>query len=305
MSKFDAPYRLPALIFFTAFLATSSGAAPTQASPTPSTSAQPPAAAPAQPTPDPPVQTQSAPAQSDPAGPAPTATTLPAANSQLRYVVTAPPPTPEQIGDSLSVRQRYQAAIEAYSKVDPITAPVWNKMGIAYQMMFAVKDAIRCYNASLKLDPRNAQVMNNLATVYDSQKQYGMAEKMYRKALKLDPKSALIHRNLGSNFMAQHKYKKGQEAYRAAISLDPQIFTSHSGASVQNPAPAQDRGALHYYMARGCVSAGNSECAIQNLRLALNEGYTNARKIAADESFAALRELPGFQQLLASQTMPQ
>ncbi len=46
-------------------------------------------------------------------------------------------------------------------------------MGIAYQMMFNVKDATRCYNASLKLDPKNPQVLNNLATVYDSQKQYG------------------------------------------------------------------------------------------------------------------------------------
>lgn len=300
MSKFDAPYRLPALIFFTALLAASSGAAPPQESPGPAASAQVPAGAPA-----PSAQTQAAPAQPDPASPSSTTKTVPGANSPLTYVVTAPPPTPEQIGDSLSVRQRYQAAIAAYSKADPMTAPIWNKMGIAYQMMFAVKDAIRCYTASLKLDPRNAQVMNNLATVYDSQKQYGLGEKMYRKALKIDPKSALIHRNLGSNLMAQHKYKKGQEAYRAALAIDPQIFSSHTGASVQNPTPAQDRGALHYYMARGCVSAGNSECAIQNLRLALNEGYTNVRKIAADESFASLRELPGFQQLLASQTTQQ
>ena len=50
------------------------------------------------------------------------------------------------------------------------------------------------------------------------------------------------------------------------------------------------------------VSAGNPECAIHNLRLALNEGFTNARKIASDESFASIRDLPGFQQLIASQT---
>jgi tetratricopeptide (TPR) repeat protein len=300
MPKFDATYRLPALIFFALLLAESSGAFPPQENPVPATSAQAPAAATAQTDP-----ALAAPAQSDPAGPPSTTSTAPSANSTLTYVVTAPPPTPEQVGDSLSVRQRYQAAIAAYSKADPMTAPIWNKMGIAYQMMFDVKDAIRCYSTSLKLDPRNAQVMNNLATVYDSQKQYGMGEKMYRKALKIDPKSALIHRNLGSNLMSQHKYKKGQEAYRAALAIDPQIFTSHTGASVQNPTPAQDRGALHYYMARGCVSAGNPECAIQNLRLALNEGYTNARKIAADESFASLRELPGFQQLLASQTTQQ
>ena len=202
--------------------------------------------------------TQATPASStnQPATPSPSEGSTPRVDPPLRYIPGGPPPTPEQIGDSLSVRQRYQAAIAAYAKASP-TAVVWNKMGIAYQMMFDVKDAIRCYNASLKLDPRNPQVMNNLATVYDSQKQFRQAEKLYRKALKIDPKSALIHRNLGSNQMAQHKYKKGSESYRAALSIDPHIFSSHTGASVQNPASAQDRGALHYYMARGCVNAGN------------------------------------------------
>jgi tetratricopeptide (TPR) repeat protein len=300
MSKFDARNRLSGLFFFAALFAASSLSAVTQQAPAAPAVQQPSAPAP--------NQSQSAPAA--PAGKDATpsqsnGSAAPGASSPLHYITTGPPPTPEQVGDSLSVRQRYQAAIAAYSKAEPPTAVIWNKMGIAYQMMFDTRDAIRCYTASLKLEPHSAQVLNNLATVYDSQKLYSQAEKTYRKALKLDPKSALIHRNLGSNLMAQHKYKKGSEAYRAALTLDPQIFNSHSGASVQNPASAQDRGALHYYMAKGCVSAGNPECAIQNLRLALNEGFTNARKIATDESFASIRELPGFQQLIESQTPPQ
>ena len=292
MLMFDATYRLSGLIFFAALLPAGVGKMAAQDNPAPAISVRPAEADSA---------AQNPVAQPD-KGSDPAVKTAPGVNSPLNYVVTAPPPTPEQIGDSLSVRQRYQGAIAAYSKVDSMTGPIWNKMGIAYQMMFDVKDAIRCYNASLKLDPRNAQVMNNLATVYDSQKLYGMAEKLYRKALKIDPKSALIHRNLGSNMMAQHKYKKAQESYRAALAIDPQIFDTHNAASVQNPTPAQDRGALHYYMARGCVSAGNPQCAIQNLRLALNEGYTNPRKIASDGSFASIRDLPGFQQLISSQT---
>jgi tetratricopeptide (TPR) repeat protein len=174
-------------------------------------------------------------------------------------------------------------------------------MGIAYQMMFNLKDATRCYNASIKLDPRNATVLNNLATVYDSLKQYGTAERYYRKALKIEPRSALIFRNLGSNQLTQHKYKKGWQAYQSALAIDPQIFQAHSGASVANPASTQERGAMHYYMAKGCVSAGNHECAIQNLRLAINEGYISPQKIATDSSFASLYELPAFQQMIAAQ----
>ena len=180
-------------------------------------------------------------------------------------------PTPEQIGDSLEARKQYQAAIAAYSKAQEFTPDLWNKMGIAYQMMFNQGDATRCYKASLKLDPNNSQVLNNLATVYDSLKDYGSAEHLYRKALKLDPRSALILRNLGSNLLSQHKYKKGWAAYQAAQAIDPQIFAQRAASSVENPASAKDRGAMHYYMARSCVSTGQVECAIDNLRMALNE----------------------------------
>lgn len=134
-----------------------------------------------------------------------------------------PPPTAEELGDTLVVHQRYQAAIQSYMKA-PQTATVWNKMGIAYQMMFNLKDATRCYKESLKLDPRNANVLNNLGTIYDSLKDYKHAEHYYRKALKLQPKSALVLKNLGTNLLAQHKYNRGWDVYKEALAVDPQIF---------------------------------------------------------------------------------
>jgi len=237
-----------------------------------------------------------------PTEPPATVSTSPAQAPVVTEVVPAFEPTPEELGDSMAGHQRYQAAIAAYSKEPAPTAGIWNKMGIAYQMMFNLKDATRCYNASLKLEPKNATVLNNLATVYDSLKQYGTAERYYRKALKLEPHSALILRNLGSNQLTQHHYKKGWEAYQSALAIDPKIFQNHAGASVQNPATTQERGAMHYYMAKGCVSTGNPECAIQNLRLAINEGYTNVKKVSTDSSFATLYELPAFQQMIAAQT---
>jgi tetratricopeptide (TPR) repeat protein len=242
--------------------------------------------------------------QPEPASPA-SASTSAAQSAAATAVATAFQPTPEQLGDSLAGHQRYQAAIEAYSKEPNPTADVWNKLGIAYQMMFNLKDATRCYNVSLKLDSRNATVLNNLATVYDSLKEYGTAERYYRRALKIEPRSALILRNFGSNQLTQHRLKKGWEAYQTALAIDPGIFQNHSGASVENPASTQQRGAMHYYMAKGCVSTGNQECAIQNLRMAINEGYVNARKVATDSAFASLYDLPAFQQMIAAQTTSQ
>lgn len=215
-------------------------------------------------------------------------------------VVNPPVPLPpETQGDVMMARRRYQAAIEAYKQVQPLTADVWNKMGIAYQMLFDMEDALRCYQTSLKMDPKNSSVLNNLGTVYDSQKQYGKAVKMYRKSLKIDPKSALVLKNLGTDLLAQHKYEKGWEVYKAALEIDPQIFDRASGPRVENPASVQDRGAMNYYMAKGCVRAGKNDRAIEYLRSALNEGFTSRQKVAADREFAVLRGLPAFDRLVA------
>jgi tetratricopeptide (TPR) repeat protein len=225
----------------------------------------------------------------------------PAIEDQPVAVVPQPPPTPEELGDSLMTHQRYQAAIEAYKKAPSNSADVWNKMGIAYQLMFNREEASHCYQTSLRLEPRNARVMNNLGTIYDSLKEYGNAERMYRKALKFDPKSALIRKNLGTNLLSQRKYKKGWEEYQTALELDPNVFRGNSSPRVQNPATSEERGAMNYYMAKGCVRAGMSDCAIDYLRMALNEGFTSPKKIEADSEFAGLRGVPAFQQLLAEQ----
>ncbi len=236
-----------------------------------------------------------------PSAPAPAAQSQPAA-AAAPAAAPLPPITPEQLGDTMMAHQRYQAAIEAYKKGPRDSATLWNKMGIAYQMMLNMDEARRCYEKSLKLDAKNAIVLNNLGTIYDSLKEYPSAERMYRKALKYDPKSALIYKNLGTNLLTQHKYKKGWEYYKEALTYDPDVFAQSSSPRVENPASVEDRGAMNYYMAKGCIRAGMKDQAIEYLRMALNEGFTSPKKIMADSEFAGLRGIPAFEQLMASQS---
>lgn len=221
--------------------------------------------------------------------------------------LSAPVPmsTPEGTADSLMAHRRYQAAIEAYKQVKPPTAAVWNKMGIAYQMMFNVTEAQRCYENSLRLDPRNGNVLNNLGTIYDSQKDYRSAVRMYHKALKIDAKSPLVLKNLGTDLLAQHKYEKGWEYYKQALAIDPQVFDRNSGPRVENPASVEQRGAMNYYMAKGCVRAGDPERAVEYLRLAITEGFMSRKKLAADTEFATLHGIPSFDRLIADEQQQQ
>ena len=224
----------------------------------------------------------------------------PEENAPLQPAAPAPAlhPTPEQLGDAYLAHQRYQEAIAAYKKAPKLTAAIWNKMGIAHELMLDPNAAERCYKESLRLEPHDARVINNLGTVYDSEKRFKSAEKMYRRAIKQDPTSAIVEKNLGTNLLARHKYPQGLEAYRKALALDAHIFDQSGDSQVQNTASLQERGAMNYYMAKSCVQAGLAERAIQFLRLALSEGFTSPKKVAEDSTFAKLHDNPEFQQLI-------
>ncbi|WP_058187459.1 tetratricopeptide repeat protein [Terracidiphilus gabretensis] len=211
----------------------------------------------------------------------------------------------ESEGDALMAHQRYQAAIEAFKHAPQDSAAVWNKMGIAYQLLYINAEALRCYDVAHHLEPKNASVVNNIGSIAVSARRFNDAEKEYRKAVKLDPTSPLFHKNLGTAYLSDHKYKKGWEEYRAALAIDPTVFSHAAGVRIENPTATQDRGAMNYYMARGCMLTGAKVQAIEYLRMALNEGFTNPKKISEDEQFTGLRDMPAFQAMMMEQNQSQ
>lgn len=210
--------------------------------------------------------------------------------------------SPEQLGDLKMVRKHYQAAIEDFSQISPKSATTWNKIGIAYQQMFVTEEAKKSYEKALKLEPSNADVMNNLASVYYSLKQYGAAERLYRKALKINPKSALIYKNLGTDLLAADKFKKGWECYQQALAIDPDIFERVNQLRIGEPTPAQKRGAMNYYLAKSYARVGMPDLAVSYLRMAIDEGFTDRKKVMADKEFASLHGFTPFEMMMAEQS---
>ena len=205
------------------------------------------------------------------------------------------------LADALVFHKRYQEAIAKYAGVQPKNAPVWIKMGIAYQMMYDLNDAERCYKEAIKLNPKDSEAFNNLGALYESQLDHGRAEKMFRIAVRIDPNFALGYKNLATSLIEEHKYKEGRAADARALSLDPAIYNSGNNLKVGNTASVRDRGEMNYYRAIDCVQAGQTACALDHLRRALNQGYTSAYRVAADGNFAALGSDPGFRALLAEE----
>ncbi len=209
--------------------------------------------------------------------------------------------TPEETGDLLMARKRYQAAIETYAQIPQKTVGVWNKMGMAQQQMFNLVDAKKCYESAYRLNSKNPDVLNNLGTVYFALKDFANAERFYRKAIKYNPKSALIYKNLGTDLLAENKFKKGWDSYQAALAIDPEVFERVNQYRIEEPTATEKRGAMNYYLAKTYARAGNADRAIDCLRRAINEGFTDRKRIMADTEFASLHGLYAFQELFVSQ----
>lgn len=201
---------------------------------------------------------------------------------------------PEELGDLMMIHQRYLAAIDAYQRAPRNSAVVWNKMGMAYQHMYALDIAKRQYEKALQLDPKYAEAINNLGTVYYGQQNYHKAEKYYQKAIHLKPATATFYSNLGTAYFADHNYKRGIKAYRKAFSLDPEVFIGNPLERVAEMAPTDEEIALNYALARMYAQAGMFKNAIHCLRVAFVYGFDDNGKLMKDRAFAALRKTPQF-----------
>ena len=201
---------------------------------------------------------------------------------------------PETLGDLMMVHQRYLAAIEAYQRAPRDSAVVWNKLGMAYQHMYALDIAKLQYEKALQLKSKYPEALNNLGTVYYGQRNYHKAEKYYRKALKLKPDCATFYSNLGTAYFSDHDYKRGIKAYRKAFSIDPEVFIGNSLEKVAEMGPVEEQRALNYALARLYAQAGMFKNAIHYLRMAYIQGFDDSDKLMKDKGFAALRKTPQF-----------
>jgi tetratricopeptide (TPR) repeat protein len=230
----------------------------------------------------------------------PAAGSQPPANNPTTVSEPALPPlTPEQRGDVFMARKMYREAIEVYAQAPQNSAVIWNKMGIAYHQMLQLDAAMKRYRRAMRLDAKYPEAINNLGTIYYAEKRYGRATGFYKRALKLAPDSASIYSNLGTAYFADKKYKDAAVAYDKALQLDPEIFEHHStyGVLLQERT-VNERPKFHYYLAKIYAKEGQKERALLYIRKALEEGFTDRKKLMQDPEFADMRESAEFKELL-------
>lgn len=214
------------------------------------------------------------------------------------------PLPPETRGDVLMAQRQYMAAIKAYREAPKNSAVVWNKTGIAWQHLFATDEAKQDYERALRIKPKYPEAINNLGTIYYAKKNYKQAEKLYRRALKLMPQSATFYNNLGAAYFAQGRFRQGAEAYRAAFAIDPTVFSGNVFQGIPELGSTAQQAHQNYCLAELFARAGMTDRAIGYLRKALDEGFSDRKRLMEDHNFSSLRNTTAFAQLMTQKKRP-
>lgn len=209
--------------------------------------------------------------------------------------------TPEFNADMLVAHQHYTEAIAAYRKIQPQTAEIENKIGMAYQHLGMEEDAKDNYKKAMKMDRKYAASYNNLGTVYYHAKDYKRAEQLYRKSIRLDGKVAAFWSNLGAVYIAGKKYHDGAEAYQHAFTLDSDIFHEIELNGIREIASNEDLSKIYFCFAEIYAQAGMKDVALDYLRKAIVEGFRDRNTLQQDQQLAVLHGNPEFDQLLAQE----
>jgi tetratricopeptide (TPR) repeat protein len=220
---------------------------------------------------------------------------------QLAETIALESMPPQTRGDLFMARGQYVQAVDAYRQVSPMTAVVWNKLGIAWHHLSAFDEAKRDYERALLIRPNYPEAINNLGAADFVQGRYKDAIKLYRKAQKLMPHSAVIAANLGTAYFARGKYSSGLEAYQTAFRLDPSVFDADATQLIQGNTATRDRARQDYCLAELFAEAGDQARAIAFLRKALDDGFHDRNQLMQDTDFAKLRATPEFAQLMAEE----
>lgn len=213
-----------------------------------------------------------------------------------------PPLSPEATGDLLMARGQYEAAIDAYRRA-PADAVIWNKTGVAWDHLSAVKIAKADYERALALRPDYPEALNNLGSAWFELKNYRKALGCYQRAAALNPRSAVIAANLGTAYFARHKYREGMVAYHDAFALDPSVFDNNSTQIIAGPTSATERAQQDYCLAELFAQSGMKVQAIEYLRKAFDEGFSDRNRIKTDHVFDQLRKTAEFAALMGEQKL--
>ncbi|MBB3211003.1 tetratricopeptide (TPR) repeat protein [Herbaspirillum sp. Sphag1AN] len=174
------------------------------------------------------------------------------------------------LGKALIDAKRYKEAVSVLLKALEIQinfAPAHTNLGIAFQEMNMLDDALECHKTSLLLDPTDIYAQNKIADTYIKLKKYDAAHEHYRRIIELAPKDPNSYTKLGSSYFAtEDRYEEAMALFQKALDIAPQhaLTLNNMGAVMYDH--GETVAALEYFH-RAIALKPNYLTAIHNLAL--------------------------------------
>jgi len=196
-------------------------------------------------------------------------------------------------GDIAFARKDYYAGLIKYleaGRLNPNSEYIFNKIGITYSRLHLYPDAITAFTHSIGLNPKFSYSYNNLGSVYFADNNKKKAEECFHRAIALKNDEASFHINLGTLLFERKNYEKGLLELRKGLALDPDIMRRSENGSLVAAISQQNTAEKSYFMARFYATMGNVDRAIESLRQALADGFTNLEALRTEKDFDAIRK---------------
>src|SRR5271168_1797253 len=239
---------------------------------------------------------------SDTTSNSPSANSASAAEGAKPFSSMSPREAAELRADILMARKEYSQAAGAYLQIllsEPKSAPLLNKVGVAYQQLGDLERSEKFYKRSMHADKKFASAANNCGTVEYEKKHYTRAISFYDKALALHADLATVYSNLGYAYFADKQYPEAMDSFQKALALDPTIFDRRGlGGTVVQQRTATDPGLFYFFVAKTYAEAGDVERAAHYLKLARDDGYEGFLSAQTDPAFAKVIKDPALQEIL-------
>jgi tetratricopeptide (TPR) repeat protein len=208
-------------------------------------------------------------------------------------------------GDLAFNRKEYYPALLKYLegvRRNPNNENIYNRLGITYAQLKFYESAEEALRQAIQLNPRFSYAWNNLGSTFFLQKKLKKAEKYLKKAIQLNKQEASFHLNLGNLYLEKKHPREAILEWRMALALDPQALTRGSAVNLtaEGRTSPMERS---YLMARLFAAQKNVDLAIENLKLAYENGFSDVAAIEKQQDFDSIRRDPAFENFLKNMTL--
>ncbi|ASU38308.1 glycosyltransferase [Herbaspirillum sp. meg3] len=188
------------------------------------------------------------------------------------------------LGKALIDAKRYKEAVAVLLKSMELQinfAPAHTNLGIAFQEMNMLNDALECHKTSLLLNPDDIYAQYKIADTYIKLKEFDKAHEHYERVIELAPKDPNSYTKLASSYFShQDRYEDAMKLFQRALEIDPKhaVTVNNIGATMYDY--GETSAALQYFK-DAMILKPNYLTAQHNLALGqllagdLKEGWAN------------------------------